>query len=170
MHIVVDTNVAIVANKKSEQASATCVDACLRYLEALQVSDTLVIDAQWYIIKEYMQNLRSEGQPGAGDAFLRWVLINRTNPQRVEQVAITPLDNSGREFLEFPTDEALKGFDPADRKFVAVALVHSEHPPILNAVDPHWGLFKEALQAHGVESLSLCPDDLERLMSGKQSR
>ncbi len=40
----------------------------------------LVLDDMWRIIGEYMQNLRSSGEPGVGDAFLRWVLTNKDNP------------------------------------------------------------------------------------------
>lgn len=170
MIVIVDTNVAIVANKKAEHASEACVTDCAIRLEALMKSDTLVIDDQFVILREYMRYLRSEGQPGVGDEFLRWILVNRTNEKHIVQVAITPTADSKRDFVEFPTDEALKGFDPSDRKFVAVALVHPDHPPILNAVDTDWAEFKIALQAHGVESESLCPDDLQRMMTTKQTR
>jgi hypothetical protein len=60
--------------------------------------------------------------------------------------------------LVFPEDESLSKFDLSDRKFVAVALVHPEHPPILNASDSDWSHFKTALAAYGVQVEFLCPE------------
>jgi hypothetical protein len=85
----------------------------------------LVLDDMWRIIGEYMQNLRRSGEPGVGDAFLRWVLTNKDNPQRCDLVTITPVEN---DFREFPADAALSDFDPSDRKFIAVALAHPQKP------------------------------------------
>ena len=160
MKVIVDTNVPIVANKAAIQASGICVLACVRWLNDIQCYHTLVLDDGWYILREYMGRLRSEGQPGVGDAFLKWVLTNRSNPLRCEQVHITaihdPLD--GRAFSEFPDDAALAGFDRSDRKFVAVAQAHPEHPSILNAVDPDWWQYYDALLRHGIRIEFICPD------------
>lgn len=102
-----------------------------------------------------MRNLRSEGQPGPGDAFLKWVLTNRSNPQRCALVSLTP---QGDSFLEFPNDPDLEGFDPSDHKFAAVAHAHPDHPPVLNATDSDWWHYREALACHGVRVEFVCPD------------
>jgi hypothetical protein len=129
-------------------------------LREVQDDHVILLDDGWYILKEYMGNLRSEGQPGIGDAFLKWVLTNRRNPVCCEWVHITPASGSrgDESFEEFPDDAELDGFDPADRKFVAVALAHSEAPPILNAVDAGWWTFREALSKYAVQVEFLCPD------------
>lgn len=158
MYVIVDTNVPVVANKKSSQASPQCVDACANKLLEIQMGKILVLDDSWLILKEYIRNLSSTGQPGAGDAFLKWVLTNRTDPNRCQFVHITEI--SQYNFAEFPQDEALNGFDLSDRKWVAVALVHPEKPPILNAVDSDWRDFRAQLAAHGVQVEFLCPDVL----------
>ncbi len=155
MNIIVDTNVPVVANKAAPQASPQCVANCVRKLQQIQQEHTLVLDDDWHILKEYMDNLRSDGQPGVGDAFLRWVLTNKNNPQRCTLVSITPQDNG---FVEFPSDPQLNGFDPSDQKFVAVAIAHPEHPPILNATDSDWWLYRQALSHHGVCVEFVCPD------------
>jgi len=127
-------------------------------------SERLVLDDHWLIIREYQRNLRSEGQPGFGDAFLKWVLTNRTNSARCEFVSITPTDNYETDFVEFPRDPDLMRFDPSDRKFVAVALTHSQRPTILQAVDAKWWQAKEPLCRNGISVEFLCEDDVLRLL------
>lgn len=158
MHVVVDTNVLIVANNKAPQASPKCVINCMNKLVHIREKQILVIDDKWRIIKEYQNKVSSSGQPGVGDSFLRWVLTNQRNLARCEQVSITEsLDN---QFSEFPTDPALNTFDLSDRKFVAVALAHPAHPPITNAVDSDWWHCQAALEANGLKIDFLCPEDL----------
>jgi hypothetical protein len=165
--VVVDTNVAVVANGRSEQASPDCVLNCARQLRRITSgAEKLVLDDQWMIIREYQSNLRFSGQPGVGDAFLKWVLTNRYNAERCELVSITLIiDESGMTFEEFPSDPALSGFDRDDRKFVAVALAHSQKPPILEAVDTGWWVFRKALCRNGVKVKFVCEDDIRRLLA-----
>lgn len=159
MHVVVDTNVLIVANRRETQASPQCVLNCIRKLESIQKIQVLVIDDGWRIIKEYRKKVSSSGQPGIGDAFLKWVLTNHNNSTRCEKVSITEIADN--HYAEFPTDPALGQFDLSDRKFVAVALMHPAHPPIVNAVDSDWLLWQIPLEANGIQIDFLCPDDLK---------
>ncbi|MBD1895773.1 hypothetical protein [Coleofasciculus sp. FACHB-129] len=156
MHVIVDTNVPIVANGHSNQASPHCVIICVEKLREIQQQHILVLDKDWLIIKEYMKNLSSKGQPGVGDAFLKWILTNQLNSNRCQLVQITPTNNGS--FQEFPQDAALSGFDLSDRKFVVVALAHPDKPPILNAVDSDWRNFEAALASCGVRVEFLCPE------------
>ena len=154
MFVVVDTNVPVVANNKSSQALPECVIKCVTVLDKIQRDRILVIDDKWLIITEYRKNLSEKGQPGVGDAFLKWVLTNQGNPQRCQRVQITPIDENN--FAEFPQDESLAGFDKSDRKFVAVALTHPQKPPILNAVDSDWQDFQVQVAAYGVQVEFVC--------------
>jgi hypothetical protein len=61
---------------------------------------------------------------------------------------------------QFPADEALSGFDPSDKKFVAVAVSHHANPPIRVALDRGWVRHREALKDARVEIEFLCPDDI----------
>ena len=161
--VVVDTNVAVVANGRSRQASQDCARNCAdRLYQITNGAGKLALDDQWRIIVEYRNNLRSSGQPGVGDAFLKWVLTNRWNSDRCELVRITPVGH-GMSFKEFPGDPKLRDFDPDDRKFVAVALAHQQKPPILQAVDTGWWIFRDALRCNGVEVEFLCENDIRRL-------
>ena len=162
MAVIVDTNVAVVANGQSPQASSNCVDTCITRLEGVvRGEEKLVLDNGWIILGEYLRNLRSSGEPGAGDSFLRWILMNKDD--RCDLVPIKPVDGSENEFQEFPDDPALDGFDPADRKFIAVACAHLEKPPILQAVDSKWLNFRDALSRNGVMVEFICEDDIQRL-------
>ena len=159
--IVVDTNVVVVANGRSEQASSDCVETCGERLEEIMRGEIkLVLDNRWIILREYMQNLRSNGAD-VGDRFLGWLLVNKD--ERCDLVPITPIDGSENEFEEFPDDPALDGFDPDDRKFIAVACAHLEKPPILQAVDSQWLDFRNAFRQNGVTVEFICEDDIQRL-------
>ncbi len=162
MTSIVDTNVAIVANKRAEQASPECIAACASRLEQLMDSGRIAIDDKFLIIKEYRTHLRTEGQPGVGDRFLRWVLLNRTNSERCDQITIMPTDDNS--FREFPSDDRLKTFDRADRKWIAVCAAHPEHPPILQATDSKWLLFEKTFADNNIRIEFACPDDVKRLL------
>jgi len=164
VRVVVDTNVAVVANGKSAQASPECVQTCVKRLRELTQTGRLVLDNRWLILKEYRANLRSDGQPGVGDAFLKWVLTNYSNPDRCELLTITPTDEKYTDFVEFPRSAGLFRFHSHDRKFVAVALAHPKRPPILQAVDTLWWEMKTELESAGVTVDFLCPNDMHTIL------
>jgi hypothetical protein len=154
---VVDTNVGIVANGQAPQADAACVAASVAALQEIQDHGLVVIDDGYRILGEYLNYFHPTGQPGAGDRFIQWLLLNQANPTCCEQVHLTPIADLAREFAEFPLDPNLAGFDPADRKWVAIARASRHHPPILNAVDSDWWNHRAALMKHGVRIDCLCP-------------
>lgn len=158
---IIDTNVAIVANARDNRIAPECVIACGRALRHFSLDQSmLAIDNQWLIIDEYKNRLNQSGQPGLGDAFLKWVLTNMWNTERCVQVPITPDPSLG--FGEFPASPELSTFDLSDRKFVAVALAHRDRPPIFEATDSDWWHARDALQAEGVEIRFLCRADIRR--------
>ena len=162
MAVIVDTNVPVVANGQSPQASPNCVDTCINRLERIiRGEEKLVLDDRWIILSEYIRNLRSSGEPGASDRFLLWILMNKD--EQCDLVSIMSVDGSENEFEEFPDDPALNDFDPADRKFIAVACAHLERPPILQAVDSQWLDFRNAFLRNGVTVEFICEDDIQRL-------
>jgi len=155
---LVDTNVPLAANLQAD-VSGECLLECVRYLKEIMENGCLALDDQWRILGEYMHKLNSCGQPGIGDAFLKWVLTNQANPERCTLVAITPKPDDELDFIEFPNHPKLQYFDRSDRKFVAVS-AHPEHPPILQATDSKWWGWKNALAECGIEVIFLCPDDI----------
>ena len=166
MKVIVDTNVPLVANGKADQASEDCVETCIdKLMEITQGNVKLVLDDQRRIIEEYRNKLNPGGFPGVGDAFLKWVEINWANSQQCGLVSITRVDDLEANFQEFPTDSALSDFDPDDRKFIAVALAHSEKPPILQAVDRAWWHYRGALHQNGVTVDFICEDDIRSILN-----
>src|SRR5580704_3921062 len=132
---VVDTNVPIVANGRSH-ADPACVIACVDVLLEVYSTGVTVLDDAMRILSEYMNHLSLSGEPGAGDAFMKWVWNVQADENRCERVVLTPrYENIADDFAEFPDDPELANFDRADRKFVAVALASRREPIILNAVD-----------------------------------
>jgi hypothetical protein len=150
--VVMDTNVAIVANFRTPQASDGCVEACIAALLEIRERRRILLDEDGQILEEYRRYLSPSGQPGAGDAFFKWLWSNQVNPEHCRQV------RGG----EFPDDPDLARFDRSDRKFVVVAIASGERPPVLNATDSDWWEHRDALSRHGVEIHFLCPELMNR--------
>ncbi|MCK4822267.1 hypothetical protein KA005_41270 [bacterium] len=115
----------------------------------------------YFTLSEYIKNLVPSGQPGPGDRWLKWLLSNLGNPNRCEQVHITPDPEKPGDFLEFPNDPGLSGFDLSDRKFVAVVCVSNFDPEIHNASDTDWWDYYTPLNKNGI-IIFLCPDSMRR--------
>lgn len=147
---LVDTNVAIVANGRSAQASSDLTRKCIDALQEITRGSGLVLDDNGEIFEEYRKNLSLSGQPGVGDMFLKWVHDNQWTPDRCERRPITPIPCDPRAYEEFPASDALANFDASDRKFVAVACARNPKRAILEAVDFKWWGWREALQAEGI--------------------
>ena len=157
MRAIIDTNVLIAANGRDcPQVTPQCRLNSSQYLRNFQIQGVIVIDNRWLILNEYKHKVNQTGQPGIGDAFLKWVLTNQANFKRCEQIRINPLKDAS--FEEFPDDPELEKFDQSDRKFVAVALTTPDRPPIVNAVDSDWLEFYEPLVKNGIKIQFLCPD------------
>jgi hypothetical protein len=158
MRAVIDTNVLLVANGQHEDISPDCVIECIRRLQAIQQSGITVIDDGYRILDEYQRKTRLKPPVGVGDKFLKWLLRKADNHAHVEQVQIT--ETAENCYAEFPDSSLELLFDPPDRKFAAVAYVHPNKPPILQAADCKWLDWRLALQAKGVYVEFLCRDDV----------
>lgn len=124
-----------------------------------------VIDDAHLILSEYQRKTNISRPKGVGDVFLKWLLRNVSNPQRVEQVAITDLGVNS--FAEFPDADLQPEFDADDRKFAAVANAHPLKPVILQAADSKWLDWWPALQQRGIDVDFLCPEDACRFYQKK---
>ncbi len=154
---VVDSNVLIAANGKSEQANDTCLEKCIAVLLGVRTTTSLALDDGNEILDEYSRYCSHSGQPGVGDEFFRWAFDNQYTSCR--RVPLTPDEN--RVYREFPDTPDLKKFDRSDRKFVATALGCTPTATIYNAVDSDYAQFKPALAAAAVSVAELCPDCLK---------
>lgn len=129
----------------------------------------LIVDDSWRIVREYQNNV-SRGQPRAGSVFIKWAVRNHFNPSVCTRVKITPKVSNSEDYEEFPGDLALATFDPADRKFVAVAAAHPGKPQILQASDSKWWGAKDALAAAGLKVTFLCQEDIAATHRRKSGR
>ncbi len=165
--VIVDTNVMVIANGEADHATSDCIDRCQDRLEQiLSRPEKVIIDDSWRILGEYDDNTKPNTRKGIGDLFVKTLMQNQGNPNVCTMVHITPLAGNGTEFGEFPTDNALQGFDPDDRKFIAVALAYQrdagETPAILLAIDRGWLQFTNALASHGITVDLICEEDIHR--------
>lgn len=165
---IVDTNLILVAEGLHAGVSEHCVQACAARLREIMESGRIAMDDGFRILDEYQHKLGQPTHRGAGSAFVEWALKNHDDPARCDSVPITEEPYLG--FETFPADERLAHFDLSDRKFVAVAAAHPDHPPILQAADSKWLDWAQALQDYEIEVDFVCPDDVARFHDHKLGR
>ena len=149
--VVVDTNVAIVANGRGTHANVQCQLSCVQRLAAVVKEETVAIDDVGLILEEYTNRLNRSGQPGLGDKFLKYLLDYQYQSGRVRRVAVRPSADTNRGFEELPANT----FDRSDRKFLAVAVVAKA--VVLNATDSDWDEQTALLDRLRVRVHQLCP-------------
>ena len=98
MAVVVDTNVAIVANgrKGETNADADCQLSCVEMLRSVVAEEVVAIDDRRVILQEYRNRLDFSGRPGVGDFFFKHVWDHQYQDGRVQQVVVTPCDDDSR--------------------------------------------------------------------------
>jgi hypothetical protein len=164
-YVLVDTNVAVVANGGHQQAGIGCVRKCVLRLMNIKEGSKIVLDSCGLILKEYLKH-NPHGMPrGAGDVFMVWASDNQANPNVCLRATVTPRHGTAvsrdrndldPDLEEFPNDPALATFDRQDRKFVAAALSSGVNPVIVNATDRDWANHHDQLAAHGVVVEHIC--------------
>jgi hypothetical protein len=149
---VIDTNVGIVANNRSCDGDhiPESVLECATFLAHVIQSDCIAVDTGREIISEYHHKMRSSGEPGVGDAFLKWVLTNQASLMRCKQVDIRKI----------AVPEPLKDFDSDDHKFIKTAL-GCPAPRIAQAVDGLWWKRRADFEVAGITVNFLCPDEIK---------
>ena len=152
---IIDTNVLIVANQESEQASKQCVINCINVLEQVR-EEKISMDSKYLIYQEYKRYCNHSGQPNVGDAFFKWLHDNQANEEICEVVTITDSGNEQIIFNEIPFNDDLIGFDKSDQKFLAVALASKFDAFIHNATDSDWEQFKNPIKDLGVNVNEIC--------------
>lgn len=168
MRRVVDTNVPATANGANADASADCVVACGRVLQQV-MQGHLFIDNAGAIVAEYRNNLTPFGDPRPGNVFLKWLLTNEWNPARVTRVKLTATDDE-QGFVELPAAPDGIRYDPSDRVFLAVSAAHSEHPPVVQALDSKWWGWRKALTDAAVPIHFVCREEIARKYQEKMGR
>ena len=116
----------------------------------------VLLDLAGEIQAEYRRHLHPSGAPGVGDRFYQEVL--RSSPLIVERVYL-PRRPDG-EYVDVPQTVIECGFDPSDRKFVALA--HRENVPVFISTDTDYVEHQVVLSASGIQVSYLCGCDPAR--------
>lgn len=151
--MILDTNVGINANKAVQASNISDSEArvsllCVELIQQVIQDESLVIDNLNEIFDEYRKYLSLKGQPGLGDALVKWINDNWAKLQQRGNISI--IHKNGNEYLEFPDDSDLSSFDPADRKFIVTCLCHKDKPVIVQSADYKWENYVAQLNRHGV--------------------
>lgn len=154
---VVDSNVLISANGKSDQANDTCLEKCVDILLEVSSSGSLALDNGNEILSEYSRYCNYSGKPGVGDLFFAWAVDNQYTTCRLVPLTL----HEDRGFEEFPDTQALAKFDRSDRKWIATALGCTPTATIYNAVDSDYAQHAQALADAEIPVTELCPDCLK---------
>lgn len=164
---IVDTNVWVVASGDSS-ANEDCQENCLDWLlDFRESNDPLVIDLASLtsdpvpgnsVLSELRGNLK-DGSFGK-DLLNQIFMANyRFDPVEIEY------DGSG---ARLPAEIDLPGFEPADRKWVALHIAHPDRPPIHNAYDGDWIKHEKDLQKAGIAVTQLCEAELRKRVKDRE--
>lgn len=149
--VIVDTNVAVVANGQSNAVNPSCVTACIEFLVDC-AQNIILLDSGDEIRAEYAKALKVSKPVGLGGLFLINILRHQFDSSRVQHIDLEK-DAAG-EFVDFPTVIELSGFDRDDRKFAALA--KKSGVAVSNAVDGDWADYFDDLKANGIRVNFLC--------------
>lgn len=153
--VIVETNVAVIANGQNTDVVLDCQAACIRFLMAVVNGRITLVDAGDAIQKEYLCAIEQARPYQVGAQFLVHLLRNAWNEKRVRRISL-PIEANG-EFSDFPDDPRLTSFDRSDRKFAAVARMTGT--PVTNATDSDWTNYKTPLAENGINVEFLCGCD-----------
>lgn len=155
---MIDTNVLIVANGGSPQASNECVISAVDYLEFAEVKSVVVLDSNLEIFEEYARYCSFRGQPGVGDRFFLYLHRLQADTRRVQKVDIHP-DGAGS-YDEVPAK--LRSFDKSDQKFIATVIADDRNSTVVNCVDSDWSASFATLHSCGISVTELCADCIRK--------
>ncbi len=149
--VIMDTNVAVKAATppgKCKEEELKMQKTCMKFIKNFtdNPESKLVIDTDYEIIREYRN--RVPGNTNIGKIFWRWF---NAYAGRISSEDIVKLEkDSDGNYLMFPMEQRTKDFDYSDRKFIALAKAHPEHPPIIEAADGKWLGYRDIFEEYGI--------------------
>jgi hypothetical protein len=161
MPVVVDTNVVRLAEDTTAELRDCVGNAAGALVSARDTG--VVLDSARQILQEYLRNADPKKEPKAGAAFLKWVLTNLANPDRIQQVVLQR--HPDRDYQAFPGADELSGFDRDDRKFVAAAL--SSRSSLVLGLDTDYFEYESPLHRAGLRVEYVCQAELEAIAARK---
>ena len=157
-YYIIDTNVFMGANGMASQLNESDVDKCRLFVCSLFENTAVSVDLQGEIFKEYFAHMNRSGQPGIGDAFVKYLWDRQYDKNVCELVSITKT-NAGvyANILERP---GLLQFDQSDLKFIAVYFESKNNVVICNACDSDWGNNKALLKKYNINVMEILEQSL----------
>lgn len=154
--VIIDTNVAVVANRQNAGVAEACVDACIIFLVTARTDHVVLLDGGDEIRTEYARALQ-QGRPyELGAQFLIHIYQQQCNADRVRIIDLKKTATG--DFVDFPNVPELAKFDPSDRKFAALA--RKTKTAVTNAIDSDWVDSFASLKANGITVDFLCGWDM----------
>lgn len=153
--VIIDTNVALVANRQNHNVVTRCVDACTRFLSRARTDHVVLIDSGDEIRAEYAHALQQCRPYELGAQFLIHIYQQQYNPNRVRRIDLDKTADGV--FVDFPEAPELACFDQSDRKFAALA--RKTGTAVTNATDSDWADSLAALNANNIAVDFLCGCD-----------
>lgn len=151
---IIDTNVAMVANRQSERVIESCAEKCIEFLIDTKNNHKVILDEAGAILSEYVQAIRRQRPYELGAQFLMHIFQSQYNVEVIRRVDL--IKNSSNQYVDFP-NEALPNFDRSDRKFGALSKVTGVQ--VTNATDSDWLIDRSDLETHGIFVEFLCGCD-----------
>jgi hypothetical protein len=159
---IVDTNVFLgVAQieKITNENQLRCALECVKVLNGIKDNPKkkIVVDMNSEtkksdILSEYCHKLN----PYNGKSLAEIVLKLLHDENRIVYRKITPQHDN--DYVEFPHNRNLSGFDVSDKKFVATSCSQTPHYPIIQSMDGKWWKWSKPLKEHCVDILFTNPD------------
>ncbi len=164
--VIVDTNVAVVANGQNNGVVDSCKDACTRFIAEIHAGRIVLIDSADEIRAEYAKAVRMGRPYQLGAQFLLHVLRHQHDTRHVRRIELPKRPDGA--FGDFPDTPDLASFDRSDRKFAALA--RKTGIAVANATDSDWADYKVSLNAHGIAVDFLCGCDKTEWFKRKRRR
>ena len=149
--VIMDTNVPV----KAATSVRDCKDEelemqkqCIEYIKKFidNPKSKLVLDIDYKILREYYN--RIPNTTGLGKLFLKWLNSYKCRIAPEDNIHLD-MDSEGN-YVDFPLESRTEYFDWSDRKFIALARVHHEHPPVIQAADGKWYGYKDIFEEYGI--------------------
>jgi hypothetical protein len=161
--VIVDTNVICLAGNTNYQEMppllAACALKCTLFINEFikNKNSKIVLDIGREIIGEYERNIPK--QPTVSRVFMKWLYqyLAKMSAEDLQDLIKLEKDSQGA-YLDFPKDPRLGKFDPADRKYIALANAHKGHPEIIQGTDCKWWGFRDILLENGIRVTFLCEE------------
>jgi hypothetical protein len=175
--MIIDVNIPYAAGKPIAELKADEVDVadrCVDFIDEIRKSKKpfrIALDQGWEIMEEYRRASERAGhQPQLASVFYQNLAQRLNSGAVLEKDFVELVKTPDGLYDPYPRSEALRRFDRADRKFIALAYKHAEHPSIYEGTDCEWWGIRDAMADEGLKVEFLCEEYVIANYSRKYGR